>query len=148
MPTLLQAKENSLASSKNGFARRLGAISLTAQGILYMVASIFHFVTDTELAIIPPSWPWRRAALYITGVFEFLGGLGLLLPRFRRVSSWGLAALLLAIWPANIYHAISDKRRGRWKKSAVYHILRFPLQIVLIIWVLWAGSLRNARYRV
>jgi uncharacterized membrane protein len=120
--------------------RKLKTTSRITQGVLYIVASLFHFVTDKELAIIPPFLPWRRAALYITGIFEFLGGFGLLIPRFQRSASWGLAALLVTIWPANIYHAIADKRSERWRKTRMYHILRFPMQMVLIIWVLWAAN--------
>ena len=119
---------------------KLKTTSRITQGVLYMVASLFHFVTDKELEVIPPFLPWRRAALRITGVFEFLGGLGLLIPRFRRPASWGLAALLVAIWPANIYHAVSDRRSKRWEKTWIYHILRFPMQIALIAWVLWSAD--------
>ncbi|HEY0754786.1 MAG TPA: hypothetical protein VGD98_12560 [Ktedonobacteraceae bacterium] len=118
-------------------------ISRVIQGVLYIGASVFHFINDAELAIIPPFLPWRRAALYITGVFEFLGGLGLLIPRFQRPASWGLAALLVAIWPANMYHAALDRRSRRWRKTRLYHILRFPLQIALIVWVLWATEKKD-----
>jgi uncharacterized membrane protein len=120
--------------------QKLRMASCIAQGLIYIGASSFHFVNEVELQIIPPSWPLRRTALYITGVCEFLGGLGLLMPRFRRSASWGLAALLVAIWPANIYHAILDKRSRSWKKRRVYHFVRQPLQLFLIAWVLWATN--------
>lgn len=123
--------------------RKLKTTSRIVQGVLYIVASVFHFITDKELEIIPPFLPWRHAALWITGIFEFLGGLGLLLPRFQRQASWGLAALLVAIWPANIYHALSDRRSARWRKTRLYHLLRFPMQIALIAWVLWAANDRH-----
>jgi len=73
-----------------------------------MVASSLHFITDVELKIIPPILPLRREALYITGIFELLGGIGLLIPRFQRAAAWGLVALLVAIFPANIYHAVKN----------------------------------------
>ncbi len=131
MPALLPAEKT----------QQLKKTSRIVQGIFYMLAALPHFVAvDTELKLIPPFLPWRRAALYITGIFEFLGGLGLLVPHLRKPASWGLAALLIAIWPANIYHAILDKQSGRWPKTRIYHIIRFPLQIVLIAWVLWAGK--------
>jgi uncharacterized membrane protein len=119
--------------------QQLKKASRIVQGSIYIFASFFHFVTEKEMALIPPFLPWRRAALYITGICEFAGGFGLLLPRFQRTASWGLAALLVAIWPANIYHAFVDKRSERWEKMRIYHFLRFPLQIVLILWVLWAA---------
>lgn len=119
--------------------QQLKTISRIAQGVIYIFASIFHFVTDFEMQIIPTFLPWRRAALYITGIFEFLGGLGLLIPRFQRSSSWGLAALLVAIWPANVYHAVIDKDK-HMPSHRFYHWLRQPMQIVLILWVLWSTS--------
>ncbi len=118
--------------------KRLKTFSRLLQGMLYMGASLFHFVTDAELQIIPACLPLRRTALYITGACEFLGGMGLLIPRFRRAASWGLAALLLAIWPANIYHAIIEKRSGDWQKHRFYHLARQPMQMALIVWVLWS----------
>jgi len=87
--------------SKKGIARVFLAL-------LFMVASSLHFITDVELKIIPPILPLRREALYITGIFELLGGIGLLIPRFQRAAAWGLVALLVAIFPANIYHAVKN----------------------------------------
>lgn len=133
-------RQKQLPSSPSSGLQKVREISRIVQGILYMLASIFHFINDKELSVIPPALPARREALVVTGVFELLGGAGLLIPRFRRFSAWGLAALLVAIWPANIYHAIIDRRSRRWQKSRLYHIFRIPLQVGLIAWVLWAGS--------
>ncbi len=120
--------------------QKLQTISRIMQGIIYMIASIFHFVNEIELQIIPSFLPLRRTALYITGVCEFLGGLGLLIPRFQRSASWGLAALLVAIWPANIYHAVIEHRSKRWPQRRLYHFIRQPMQLALIAWVLWASN--------
>ncbi|HEY6409634.1 MAG TPA: hypothetical protein VIY29_19415, partial [Ktedonobacteraceae bacterium] len=49
-------------------------IARISLALLFIVASTFHFITDVELKIIPPFLPLRREALYITGVFELLGG--------------------------------------------------------------------------
>jgi uncharacterized membrane protein len=119
--------------SKKGIARVFLAL-------LFIVASSMHFITDVELKIIPPFLPLRREALYITGIFEFLGGIGLLIPRFRRAAAWGLAALLVAIFPANIYHAIKNIQLGGILNSPLYHVVRLPLQAVLIWWALWCGG--------
>lgn len=127
-----------LLSQHQQTVQRLKTLSRIVQGILYIIASFFHFVTDVELQIIPPFLPLRRAALYITGICELLGGIGLLIPRFQRSAAWGIAALLLAIWPANLYHALREKRSDVWKRRRVYHLARQPLQVVLIAWVLWS----------
>ena len=105
--------------------------------LLFIVASSLHFITDVELKIIPPFLPWRRAALYITGIFELLGGIGLLIPRFQRAAAWGLAALLVAIFPANVYHAVKNIQLGGILNSSIYHWVRLPLQAVLIWLALW-----------
>jgi uncharacterized membrane protein len=120
--------------------QKLQTISRIVQGIIYIVASVFHFVNDTELRIIPPFLPLRRTALYITGICEFLGGLGLLIPRFQRSAAWGLAALLIAIWPANAYHTFLDYHSKQWHQRRFYHIMRHPMQVVFIAWVLWATN--------
>lgn len=109
-------------------------------GLLFIAASSLHFFSDAELQIIPPFLPWRRAALYITGIAEVLGGLGLLIPRFQRLAAWGLAALLVAIFPANIYHAVSNIQLGGILNSRIYHWIRLPFQAVLILWTLWSTS--------
>jgi uncharacterized membrane protein len=116
--------------SKKGIARFLLAL-------LFIVASSLHFITDVELKIIPPFLPLRREALYITGIFEFVGGIGLLIPRFQRAAAWGLAALSVAIFPANLYHAIKKIQLGGILNSPLYHAVRLPLQAVLIWWALW-----------
>jgi uncharacterized membrane protein len=116
--------------SKKGIARVFLAI-------LFIVASSMHFISDVELKIIPPFLPLRREALYITGIFEFVGGIGLLIPRFQRVAAWGLAALLVAIFPANLYHAIKNIQLGGFLNSPLYHVVRLPLQAVLIWLALW-----------
>ncbi len=116
-------------------------IARTALGVLFISASLPHFIAaDTELQIIPPSLPLRRTALYISGIFELLGGIGVLIPRFQRVAGWGLAALLVAIFPANIYHAVRDIRTGRFVKTRIYHLLRAPFQGLFIWWALWSTS--------
>jgi uncharacterized membrane protein len=122
----------------------LQTISRIVQGIIYMVASVFHFVNDTELRIIPPFLPLRRTALYITGICEFLGGVGLLIPRFQRSAAWGLASLLVAMWPANIYHTVLDHHSKHWPRRRFYHLVRHPMQVVFIVWVLWATNRKAA----
>jgi len=120
----------------NSFGSMKG-IARVFLAFLFIVASSLHFITDVEMKIIPPILPLRREALYITGIFELLGGIGLLIPRFQRTAAWGLVALLVAIFPANIYHAIKNIQLGGILNSPFYHVVRLPLQAVLIWWALW-----------
>ncbi len=113
--------------------------------ILFIAASTLHFSSDAELQIIPPFLPFRRAALYITGIFELLGGIGLLIPRFRRPAAWGLVALLIAVFPANVYHAVSGIQLGGILNTRLYHWIRLPFQAVFIYWALWSTSRTTQR---
>jgi uncharacterized membrane protein len=117
------------------------SILRTALGMFFIFASTFHFTaSEIEMKIIPPSLPWRRSAVYISGIFELLGGIGLLLPRYKRPASIGLATLLVAIVPANIYHAVLYFKKGGPPNARFYHYARIPLQVVLILVTLWSGS--------
>jgi uncharacterized membrane protein len=128
-------------SALNRLSIKPKKIARIALGIFFIGASIPHFTApDTELQIIPHSLPLRRTALYISGIFEFLGGIGVLIPRFQRAAGWGLAALLVAIFPANIYHTVRDIQTGRFAKTRVYHLLRPPFQGLFIWWALWSTS--------
>ncbi|HET8910443.1 MAG TPA: DoxX family membrane protein [Ktedonobacteraceae bacterium] len=112
-------------------------------GILFILASTMHFTSDVELKIIPAFLPWRPAALYITGVFELLGGIGLLIPRFKRPAAWGLVALLIAIFPANIYQAVMNIQLGGFLNTRLYQWGRLPFQGVFIWLVLWSTGHRK-----
>lgn len=125
------------AFSKNASQKDIARIVLA---MLFIGASTLHFTNDAELRIIPTFLPWRRAALYITGVCELLGGIGLLIPRFQRRAAWGLAALLVAIFPANVYHAVSNIQLGGILNTRFYHWVRLPFQAVFIAWALWSTS--------
>jgi uncharacterized membrane protein len=79
--------------------RVIAVLPLLASGVL-------HFTRTALMAsIIPPYFPDRPQLVLITGVFEFAGALGLLLPAFTRVASACLAVFMIAIFPANVYAA-------------------------------------------
>ena len=83
----------------------------------------------------------RRTALalvYVSGFFEALGGAGLLVPRVRRAAAWGLVALYVAVFPANLNMAmnhISLDEAHPIPTPALW--IRLPLQLVLIAWAWW-----------
>lgn len=106
--------------------------------IFYVVAGTLHFIkTDAYLRIMPPYIPWHLAMVRISGVLEILGGLGLLLSRTRRAAAWGLVALLIAVFPANIYMATNPVDAGAESVAPVLRWARLPLQLVFIWWLLW-----------
>ena|SRR5450631_3650632 len=123
------------------FAARLRGPARIALGLLFISASTFHFTAaETELQLVPPFLPWRRAAVAITGILELLGGIGVLIPRFQRIAGQGLALLLIGIFPANIYHTMKRKEFQGFTGSPLYHILRWPMQGLLIWWTLWCSG--------
>lgn len=113
-------------------------------GGLYVLAGVSHFRTPESFErIVPPQLPAPRTLVYLSGVAELLLGAGVLFERTRRESAWGLIALLVAVFPANVYMATSDD----FELDAVpdeYRELselalwaRLPLQAVLIAWAWW-----------
>jgi len=74
----------------------------------------------------------------ISGVAEIFGGFGLLIPNLRRAAGWGLIALLIAVFPANVHVALQGYMPGtNFPPFALW--LRLPLQAVLVAWVWWVA---------
>jgi uncharacterized membrane protein len=91
-----------------------------------------------------PAWlPLHLELVYISGFFEILFGLLLFFSRTRRVAGYGIIALLIAVFPANIQMAISyAHEHNRWLWVA---ILRLPLQIVLIWFAYRLGKSQSSK---
>ena len=104
-------------------------------GLLFVAAGALHFIRPGMYEkIVPPQLGHAPELVAISGIAEIAGGLGLLIPRTRRAAGLGLIALLVAVWPANIYMAIES---GRFAATAPAWVLwaRVPLQLALIWWV-------------
>jgi uncharacterized membrane protein len=100
----------------------------------FVVAGIAHWVRPgVYLKIMPPYLPWPRALVYVSGVAEIVLGVLLLVPRTTHLAAWGLIALLIAVFPANVHMALHPELYPRI--SPVLLWLRLPLQGVLIAWV-------------
>ena len=108
---------------------------------LFVGAGVTHFLQpDGYEKIVPPQLPSPRAIVYISGVFEILGAIGLLVPRTRRAAGLGLAALLVAVYPANVYQALSGLKLGGVFDQPWYNIVRLPLQFPMLWQVLWVSK--------
>jgi uncharacterized membrane protein len=104
----------------------------------YIVAGAWHFVRpEPYLRIMPPYIPWHPAMVRISGAFEILGGLGLLVPATRRTAAWGIVALLIAVFPANLHMAMHPTEAGAASIAPILRWGRLPLQGLLIWWLLW-----------
>ncbi len=105
--------------------------------LFFLGAGFLHLVHPAPyLKIMPPWIPWHGAMVLISGLAEMAGGLGLLIPRLRRPAAWGLAALLGAVFPANIYMAMAHIQITRTPLPDWVLLARLALQPVLIWWVL------------
>jgi uncharacterized membrane protein len=113
-------------------------IAVVVAAVFYVMAGTLHFIRpEPYLRIMPPSIPWPAAMVRISGAFEILGGLGLLVNAARRAAAWGLVALLIAVFPANIYMAMRPAEAGAASIAPMLRWGRLPLQLVLIWWLLW-----------
>lgn len=123
-----------------GLSLSLQTLSLVLLAAMFVGAGVLHFVKPRMFeAIVPPSLPSPRALVLISGAAEVLGGVGLLIPGLRPWAGWGLVALLVAVFPANLYMAQESERFRRLAPRWAL-LLRLPLQAVLIAWVLWAAD--------
>ena len=114
---------------------RIWQIGLVIMAIAFVAIGTLHFVNpDAFVAIIPPFLPAPLALVYISGVAEIGLGLLVLHPTTRRLAAFGLIALLVAVFPANIYHAVADVEVMGSRMPLIYHVIRLPMQLVLIAW--------------
>lgn len=103
-----------------------------------VAAGINHFVSPASyIAMMPVELPAPAALVYISGVAEILGGLGLILPATRRAAAIGLVLLLIAVFPANLNMALNDLPLGGKPVPSWALWARLPLQLVLIAWAAW-----------
>ena len=108
----------------------------------YVVAGVLHFmVPELYVQIIPPFLPAALVIVYLSGIAEIGVGIGLLIPRTRQLAAWSTVALLVAIFPANIYMAthgvVIEGMPGGGDPSEFVRWGRLPLQGVLILWAFW-----------
>ena len=107
--------------------------------IFFIVAGTFHFLKpEAYLRIMPPYIPAPALLVAISGIAEIAGGMGLLIPPLRYAAGWGLIALLIAIFPANIYML---------QHPEIFHLpvwtlwARLPFQGIFMLWV-WFVALQ------
>ena len=117
--------------------KRIGLILLA---VFFMAAGINHFVnSDIYVAIMPTYLPAHLELVYLSGLFEILGGMGVVLSPTRQWAGYGLIVFLIAVFPANLNMAMNpDKFVDIASAWALY--ARLPLQLLLIWWTFWATS--------
>ncbi len=114
---------------------RIKPISKYLLAIFMIVAGTMHFVNpDFFLKIMPPYLPLHRELVLASGACEILLGVMLLIPQCSHLAAWGIIALLIAVFPANIHLYQNQKILPA---SPILHLLRLPLQGFFILWAYW-----------
>jgi uncharacterized membrane protein len=99
---------------------------------LFVVGGVGHFVaTEFYVKMMPPYLPLHRTLVLLSGIIEIILGILLLVPRTSRFAAWGLIALLIAVFPANIH---VYRHQETFPLPWFVHLLRLPMQGVLILW--------------
>ena len=100
--------------------------------VSFLFVGVQHFVsTDFFVNIMPPYVPFHRELVLVSGVFEIALGVLLLIPKTTRFAAWGLMALLIAVFPANVY---MYQHQELFDVSPLVLLLRLPFQGILILW--------------
>ena len=114
----------------NGWWKKLVLFGLAA---FFIYVGVDLFVNPNfYLSIMPPAFPMHLEAVYISGFFEILGGICVLIPSLRIIAGWGLVALLIAVYPANIYMALTPEAFPDIPIAILY--FRLPLQFLFFYW--------------
>jgi uncharacterized membrane protein len=102
----------------------------------FIFAGVGHFTNEAFFtAIVPPYLPWPVALVYISGVAEIVLGILLLIPATSALAGWGMIALLIAVFPANLHMAVNPELFPTVTRTAL--LIRLPLQGVMIAVAYW-----------
>ena len=124
--------------------KKIKLASIYLFGVLYIIAGILHFINpEFYLQLMPPIIPlsWHLSLINVSGIAEIILGIGLIIPSTRKISAYGIVALLIAVFPANIYMAFNYELLHEMDVSPLFAIaVRLPLQFVLIGIANWQSS--------
>ncbi|NQZ76767.1 MAG: hypothetical protein HRT61_11815 [Ekhidna sp.] len=109
-----------------------------AMSVMLCFTAIGHFAFTKGMSMmIPPFVPFRIPIIYLTGVFEIVLAIGLLIPRFQLISGWTLIVFLLLMLPGNVYaamHYVNFQKATFDGPGLSYLWFRIPLQILFLMW--------------
>jgi uncharacterized membrane protein len=118
----------------DSLAKRIALFALSA---MFVMVGVSHFTNpDFFVRIMPPYLPAHLELVYLSGVFEVIGGVAVLIPRVRALAGWGIILLLLAVYPANIHMALHPELFPEVSRAA--GLMRLPVQFLFMGWAYWA----------
>jgi uncharacterized membrane protein len=111
-------------------------ISIAVIALLFATSGVLHLIKPQPFVRIMPPWlPSALALVLISGVFEIAGAAGILVPVTRVAAGWGLIALLLAVFPANVQMLLNARAAHASALWMAGLVARLPLQVLLILWI-------------
>ena len=90
----------------------------------------------------PPAIPYRVELIYLTGVLEFLGAIGVWIRGLMKLTGVCLILMLIGVLPSNIYSAINHVEFGGHGAGPAYLLFRVPFQLFLI-WLAYFATEQN-----
>ena len=126
--------------------KKFKKITIYIISLLYINVGVQHFINpDFFITIVPPIIKWKVKAVIVSGFIEILLGILLLFKQSRKLASWGIILLLIAVFPANIYLYISENARETLNISKNQALFRMPFQITLIIISYWHSKKQTSK---
>lgn len=119
-------------------------IPILVIALFFLAGGIAHFVAiDFFIMAMPDYLGYHKELVIISGVLELMGAIGILVPRTRLLAGYGLIALIVAVYPANINMALHPERYEDISELFLY--ARLPFQFLFVWFVWWAiAPERNA----
>lgn len=116
-------------------------------GIPFILVGIEHFRSPQKFVDIVPNYlPFALFLVYLTGVMEIVGGLGIIYPDTREITGRLMVLFLLAVYPANFYMWANDVPFNGTKLTTNGHLVRLSVQMLLIIGALgFSGDLEKLK---
>lgn len=114
-----------------------------AMSVMLLFTATGHFAFNKGMAMMVPAFvPYKRQVVYLTGIIEIIGALGLFFSDIRILTGWLLIIFFILIVPANIYAAVHhiDYQKGSSDGSGLSYLwFRIPLQVLFILWVYFSA---------
>ncbi len=114
---------------------------MVLMSFLYIGIGFQHLMSPQMfVAIIPPDLPNPEWLNVLSGLAEIVLGVFLLEPRTRVLAAWGIIALLIAVFPANLYVAMENVGLPGGEPgtgNAVANWVRIPFQALFLLWAWW-----------
>ena len=126
---------------------KLKLATIYAMALHYIAVGVKHFMdVDFFIAIMPDYIPWHKELVFLSGFFEILFGLLLVFKTTRKYAAFGVILLLVAVFPANIYLAMSDAAQQALGATQQDTLIRLPFQIPLILIAYWHSQTQTKQW--